>query len=108
MSTSVTTTRYRAPIFLSLIAAGLAGNYFKFPIFLDIDILFGSIFAMLALQLFGLGRGIAAAAIISSYTYILWNHPYNVVIMTAEVATVGWLMGRRKIGLVQADALYWI
>ena len=37
MTTSATTTRYRAPLFLSLIAAGLAGNYFKFPIFLDIE-----------------------------------------------------------------------
>ena len=49
------------PLFLLLIAAGLAGNYFKFPVFLNIDFIFGSIFAMLALQFFGLGRGIVAA-----------------------------------------------
>ena len=93
---------------IALIAAGLAGNYFKFPIFLNIDFLFGSIFAMLALQFFGLGRGILAAAIIAGYTYILWNHPYAIIIMTAEVAVVGWLMGRRKMGLVLADTLYWL
>ncbi len=48
-------------LLLTLITAGLAGNYFRFPIFLNIDFLFGSIFAMLALQLFGFGRGILTA-----------------------------------------------
>ena len=99
---------YSFPLFLVLIAAGLAGNHFNYPIFLNIDFLFGSIFAMLALQFFGLRQGILAAAMIASYTYILWNHPYAIIIMTAEVAVVGWLMGRRKIGLVMADTLYWL
>ena len=100
--------KYSIPLLLAFIAAGLVGNYFKYPIFLNIDFLFGSIFAMLALQFFGLGRGIFAAAIIASYTYILWNHPYAIIIMTAEVAVVGWLMTRRKVGLVLADTLYWL
>jgi len=99
------TNRYTIPLILALIAAGLAGNYFRFPIFLNIDFLFGSIFAMLALQFFGLGRGILAATIIAGYTYILWNHPYAVIVMTLEVAAVGWLIGRRKMGLVLAELL---
>ncbi|KAA0887962.1 response regulator [Oryzomonas rubra] len=100
--------RYSIPFFLALIVAGLAGDYFKYPIFLNIDFLFGSVFAMLALQFFGIGRGIVAAAIISSYTYILWNHPYAIIIMTAEVAVVGWLFNRRRMGMVIADMLYWL
>ncbi|MCX5864819.1 MAG: ATP-binding protein [Deltaproteobacteria bacterium] len=102
------TTKYRTTLFLTLIAAGLAGNYFNFPIFLNINFLFGSIFAMLALQFFGLGRGIVAAAAIAGYTYFLWNHPYAIIIMTTEVAAVGWLMSRRKVGMVLADTLYWL
>ena len=102
------TNKYSIPVLLALIAAGLAGNYFKFPIFFDVDFLFGSIFAMLALQFFGLRRGVLAAALIASYTFILWNHPYAIIIMTAEVAVVGLLMSRRKFGLIQADALYWL
>ena len=101
-------TRYGIPLFLALIAAGLAGNYFKFPLFLNIDFLFGSIFAMLALQFFGLGRGVPAAALIASYTYVLWNHPYATIFMTAEVAVVGWLMGHRRMGMVLADTIYWL
>jgi len=99
---------YGIPLWLALVAAGLAGNYYKYPIFLNIDFLFGSIFAMLALQFFGLFRGIAAATLIAGVTYLLWNHPYAILIMTAEVAAVGWLIGRYKIGLVLADALYWL
>ena len=99
---------YRFPLFFALIVAGLAGNYFKYPIFLNIDFLFGSIFAMLTLQFFGLSRGIVAAAAIASYTYVLWNHPYAIIIMTAEVLVVGWLMTRRKTSMVLADTLYWV
>ncbi len=103
-----TPNKYSIPLLLTLIAAGLAGNYFKYPIFLNIDFLFGSIFAMLALQFLGVGRGIVAAAMIAGYTYILWNHPYAIIIMTAEVASVGWLMSRQKMGMVLSDTLYWL
>ena len=102
------TGRYGPALYFALIAAGLAGNHFKYPIFLDIDFLFGSIFALLALQAFGWGRGVLAAALIASYTYILWNELYAIIIMTAEVAFVGWLIARRKIGMVVADTLYWL
>ena len=98
----------QVPLFLGLIAAGLAGNYFNFPLFLSIDFLFGSIFTMLALQCFGLWRGVLAAALIAGCTYILWNHPYAIVILTAEVAVVGWLMKRHRMGMLLADALYWL
>ena len=100
--------KFNIPLLLAFIVAGLAGNYFNFEIFLNIDFLFGSIFAMLALQFLGFRRGVLAAAIIASYTYFLWNHPYALVILTAEVAAVGWLMNRRKIGMVLADTLYWL
>ena len=99
---------YRIPLFIAATAAGLAGNYFKFPLFLNIDFLFGSIFSLLILQFFGPGRAILAAAIISSNTYLFWNHPYAIIIMTAEVAAVAWLTRHRKIGLIQADALFWL
>jgi len=103
-----TDSRYAPYLFLALTVAGLAGNYLKCPIFLNINFLFGSIFAMLALQFLGYGRGLVAALVISSYTIVLWNHPYAAVIMTAEMAVVGWLVTRRKVGLVLADTLYWV
>jgi len=101
------TSRYAIPLFLALIVAGLAGNYFPFSI-LNAHFIFGSIFAMLALQLFGFGWGVVAAAIISGYTYLAWNHPWAIVTMTAEVAVVGLLIRTRKVHLVIADTLYWL
>lgn len=95
-------------LYLGFILAGLAGNYFHYPLFLNIDFLFGSIFAMLALHFFGIGQAVVAAALISGYTYFLWNHPYAIVIMTTEVAVVGWLAKHRKMDMVIADTLYWL
>ncbi len=103
----IRTGRYAVPIYLFLIAAGLAGNHFPFSI-LNVHFIFGSIFAMLALQIFGWGRGVIAAAVISAYTYAAWNHPWAFVTMTGEVAIVGWLFTRRRVHLVTADALYWL
>ena len=100
--------RYGIPLFLSLIAAGLVGNYLKFPLFLNIDFLFGSIFAMLVLQFFGIKRGLMAAAIIAAYTCLIYNHPCAFIIMTVEVAVVGWLVARRRMDLVIADSIYWL
>ena len=69
----IKTPGFRFLLFVGLIAVGLAGNYFKYSI-PNVDFIFGSIFAMLILQLFGLRRGIVAAAIIAGYTYIAWNN----------------------------------
>jgi len=110
-----TTATFRCPwgrwcpaLFAALVLAGLAGNHLSYPIFLNIDFLFGGIFAMLALQFFGLWPGVLAAALIASYTVVLWKHPYAIVILSAEVAVVGTLMTRRKMGMVAADAVYWV
>jgi len=94
-------------ILLTLTAAGLAGNHFPFSI-LNAHFIFGSIFAMLALQILGWSRGVIAAAVISAYTYFTWNHPWAFLTMTAEAAVVGWLFRRRRVSLVTADTLYWI
>lgn len=109
-----TTGKQRVPprqslwLFGLFTALGLAGNYLSYEVFFNIQFAFGSIFALLALQLLGLRLGIAAAFAISLITYPLWNHPYAIVIMTTEVAVVGLLQTRRQLGLVLADALYWL
>ena len=93
-------------IFTLLTGLGLAGNYFSFPVFYSIDFLFGSIFSMLALQLLGPRLGVASALMVGSVTLVLWNHPYAIVIFTAEAVVVA-LLTRRRVGFVKADAIYW-
>jgi len=95
-------------LFTLLLLAGLAGNHFKFEIFFNIDFIFGSIFSLLILQFFGVASGVIAGALIAGYTYILWNHPYAIVIMTLEVAFVGIMMRKRNFGMVMANAIYWL
>ncbi|MCK8602933.1 PAS domain S-box protein [Desulfoferrobacter suflitae] len=99
--------RYLIPLYLILIAAGLVGNYFALSI-LNAHFIFGSIFALLALQMFGWRWGVVAGALISSCTYVTWNHPWGILTMTMEVAVVGWLITWPKLSLVMADGLYWI
>ncbi len=101
-------TRSNLLIFLALLILGLAGNYYKFPLFPNIDLLSGSIFTFLALKLLGIRSGLILAIIISSMTYFLWHHPYAIVIMTMEVLVAHWLMQRYHINLILADACYWI
>ncbi len=94
-------------LFFVLTGAGLIANYLRYPIFFNLDFLFGSIFAMLALQVLGIGLGVLSAFFISTITYSLWNHPYAVVIMTLEALVVGLLVRRNRFGFVFADTLYW-
>lgn len=84
---------------------GLLGNLLKIEMFFNVDFLFGSIFAMLAVQIFGF-YGIIVAFIAGLYTIVLWNHPYAVVIFTAEAAFVA-VFQRRFKNIVAADLLYW-
>ena len=93
---------------VALILAGMVGNYFQFTIFHTADFVYGSVFAVLALQCFGLRRGIVASLVVSLPLLYHWGHAYPLLFMTAEVAVVGWLNRRWRIGWVQADALYWV
>lgn len=100
--------KWSPALFALLTGLGLAGNYFSYEIFFNLQFIFGSIGALLVLQFLGLRWGVAAAFLISLVTYKLWNHPYAIVIMTAEVLAVGLLHRRRGVSLVLADALYWL
>jgi hypothetical protein len=71
-----------------LIGAGFLGNYFQVTLFFGVDFLFGSIAVMLVLYFYGLAWGVLAALVASSFTYVLWGHPYAIVIFTAEAKEV--------------------
>ena len=91
-----------------LLAAALAGNWFPFQFLLNFQVVFGSIFAFVALELFGLPAGCIIGAIAAGCTYFLWDQPYSVVVMTVEVVAAGWLHRRRGVDLLIADTIYWI
>ncbi|MEB3148537.1 MAG: hypothetical protein VKL60_05885, partial [Sphaerospermopsis sp.] len=91
-----------------LIIAGYLGNYFKVTLFFGVDFLFGSIAVLLIVALYGNFWGTIAAIISSSYTYILWTHPYAMVIFTCEALFVGLFLRRKNQNILLLDGLYWI
>lgn len=96
-------------VILILGIAGFAGNWLRYPLFLNIDFLFGSFFVMATLLRFGLCAGIVVSLIASSATFFLWNHPYAIIIFTAETLFVGILNRRRqKSDILLHDIAYWL
>ncbi|AEP29065.1 EAL domain-containing protein [Brumicola nitratireducens] len=106
--TETMTVRKQWGLYTVLILAGILGNYFKYPLFLSIDFLFGSIFAFLALQFFGLKWGLLASSLIASVTYLHWGHPYAIVIFTSEILIAALLLRKIKINVILSDAIYWL
>ncbi|MCU0543549.1 MAG: ATP-binding protein [Oscillatoriaceae cyanobacterium Prado104] len=97
-----------ALVLLFLILAGYAGNYFKIPILRHVDWLFGSIFTMLVVRLYGLGWGAIAAAISSCHTIFIWKHPAAFILYTLEALFVGWGLRRRISNQLLLDVFYWV
>ncbi|MBZ8180758.1 bifunctional diguanylate cyclase/phosphodiesterase [Oscillatoria salina] len=91
-----------------LMAAGFAGNYLRWSFFFHIDFIFGTIAVWLVVCLYGKSWGIVAALIASSCTYLLWLHPYAIVIFTCEAIFVSYLFHRRKQNILLLDGIYWL
>ena len=94
--------------YVMLVVLALLGNKISMPLFFGIDFIFGSIFVFLILIRFGFIAAVPASLIAASYTFLLWNHPYAVIIFFSETLVVGLLFRRQKKNLVLFDALYWI
>ena len=91
-----------------LIAAGYAGNYFSYPFGFGVDFLFGSIAVVIVLSLYGIWWGTLASLIASSYTIVLWQHPYASIIFVCEALFLGWRLRKRKQNLLIGDMIFWI
>ncbi len=52
--------------------------------------------------------GTVAAAIASSYTYILWGHPYAIATLIGEAFFVGLLLRHQQPNLLLLDGIYWV
>lgn len=63
---------------------------------------------MLAILVLGRTYGVIAAFITASCTFLLWNHPWAIIIFTGEAVVVSWLYEKRKGNLVVYDLIYWI
>lgn len=99
---------HKAGACLVLTALGLVANVAAVPLLFGVDLLWGGVFGLLAVSLFGLRWGVPCAAAISAYTVILWGHPFALVIFTLEAALVAGLARRKALGLGSCDVLFWL
>ncbi len=101
--------RYAAVEIILLTGLGVIGNVLHVTLYLNVDLIFGSLFAMIVLLRHGWLAGFASSAVIASYTYVLWNHPYAIIIFAAEALFVGLFERRFRSGtIILFDAVYWI
>lgn len=98
----------RILIFILFSLFGFLGNWLKISLFFNVDFLTGSVFSMLAILMLGSFWGITTAFIAGTYTYLIWNHPWAIIIFTAEAIAVSWLYARRKGNIVLYDLIYWV
>ncbi len=96
----------RAVLLLLLIAAGLAGNRFPISI-LNAHLVFGSLFAMLALQLLGWAGGPGRRGRRLLYLLRL-EPPLGRAHHDRRGRGRGLALHRRRFSLAAADLLYWL
>ena len=94
---------------LCLTLLGLLGNYLNIELFFGVNFLFGSVATMIALRTSGALWGTLIGVVIGSYTYVLWGHPYAIIIFGLEAFIVGfsiWCM--KKNNMILTDVIFWL
>ncbi len=97
----------RIALWIALTVLGVAANYFRVPLIMSLEFLFGSVFSIVLLRFFGLNPALLSAIITSSVTYFLWNHPYFIITSVSEVLFLG-LLSRRSNNIILNDCIFWI
>ncbi|MFO7578119.1 MAG: ATP-binding protein [Pelovirga sp.] len=93
---------------LLLAAAGFLGNYVNLSLFYNVDVLFGSIFVVFAIVWLRPPAALIVALAAASCSYLLWNHPWAIIIFFCEALFLLLTMRRWPGNLIQFDAIYWI
>ena len=94
--------------YLALTAAAVAGNSLALTLSFGVDFLFGSIFILLILSVFGVWPGVLAAVIAGLPTHVLWGHPYGALNFTIEALFIGLLLHRASTNLPLLAGVYWL
>lgn len=92
----------------TLLVLAVLGNFWHLPLLFGIDFLFGSIAVFIIIELYGIFWGVLAATVASSYTFLLWEHPYAIIIFTCEAVFVSLLRQRKGYSLLLLDGIYWL
>ncbi len=85
---------------------GVLGNLVSVSLLYDAALVFGSIATFLIIYFFGPWAGFLTAPVISLSTFLLWGHPFGIIMFTAEAAFVGFIYYRRRSSYILLDILY--
>lgn len=99
----------RLPWLAALTALAFGGNFLKLSIGFNVDFIFGSVAGLMAVVLLGPTLGVGASLVGAVATFVLWNHPYALVIFGCEALWVA-LVLRRRPGwpIFLVDLAYWV
>jgi PAS domain S-box-containing protein len=87
---------------------GFCANWCRLELFFGVDFLFGSIFVMLALLLYGEIAGVIAGIMAACCTWLIWYHPWAVIIFTGEVLFIAWWLRTRSRDIIVPAVIYWL
>ena len=94
---------------LVLTSTGLVGNYLNFELYFGVNFLFGSVATMIAVRTSGTLWGTLVGIVIGSYTYIIWGHPYAIIIFGLEAFFVGFIVCcLKRDNMILIDVSYWL
>lgn len=95
-------------VLVCLFLGSFVGNYCYIPLSPGVGFVFGSIAVLSIVYGYGVAWGTLAACLAGSYTYVLWQHPYGLIISVLEALFVGCLVHRYSVNLLLLDALFWL
>ncbi|MEE4355095.1 MAG: hypothetical protein V2I97_01410, partial [Desulfococcaceae bacterium] len=108
--------KHEFSVLLLLTALGFCGNYFNLELFFGVNFVFGSIAVLLAVRMSGMLWGGLAGLAVGAYTWVLWLHPYAMIVFGLEAFWVGYFQGffqdrfrqKEKENLILTVLWFWI
>ena len=76
---------------LAMTAMGMVGNFLNAELFFGVNFLFGSIATIIAVRSSGALWGTVVGLAVGSYSYVLWGHPYAIIVFGMEALFIGLL-----------------
>ncbi|MCC5452427.1 PAS domain S-box protein [Rheinheimera sp. UJ51] len=99
--------RWSLILLFSLLGFGF--NFLRLPLLFDIDFIFGSVFALLALVLLGGKAAIIVGIFAASATVLIWQHPFAWLIFSSEILWLSLRYGKNnQSNLVLLDLQFWL
>jgi diguanylate cyclase (GGDEF)-like protein/PAS domain S-box-containing protein len=92
-------------LLLSLLAC--VGNALAVSLAYGVDLIFGTIFVLVAISFLGPRSSMVVALAGGLYTWVMWGHGYAAAVFAGEAAIVFWLHRRRHKSLLLSDGLFW-